>query len=47
VTLREDGNTIITDGQVKEKPFVEKPGAVRIIMCIYSTSETAVDLVRL
>jgi inositol-hexakisphosphate/diphosphoinositol-pentakisphosphate 1-kinase len=26
VTLREDGNAIIIDGQVMEKPFVEKPG---------------------
>ena len=25
VTLREDGNAIIIDGQVLEKPFVEKP----------------------
>ena len=25
VTLREDGNAIIVDGQVMEKPFVEKP----------------------
>lgn len=25
VTLREDGNAIIVNGQVMEKPFVEKP----------------------
>lgn len=25
VTLREDGNAIVVDGQVMEKPFVEKP----------------------
>ena len=25
VTLREDGNAIIVDGQTMEKPFVEKP----------------------
>lgn len=25
VTLRDDGNAIIIDGQVLEKPFVEKP----------------------
>ena len=25
VTLREDGNAVIIDGQVLEKPFVEKP----------------------
>jgi len=25
VSLREDGNAIIVDGQVMEKPFVEKP----------------------
>lgn len=25
VTLREDGNAIIVDGVVMEKPFVEKP----------------------
>lgn len=25
VLLREDGNAIIIDGQVMEKPFVEKP----------------------